>query len=149
VAEQTDFVRGELREAKRQAEELRKQLATVEELRQESSEMQRTMRNEQTRLNVLQEEFHRLEKRSSEMAALLRDYYAGVVNPLTIATASVDLLPVSKMAPDDAETVTELRQNLNEIRATIAKLVTKMSELGIPTERPAQEPAPTAKKDTP
>jgi predicted transcriptional regulator len=80
------------------------------------------------------------------MQTLLRDYYAGVVNPLTIATASVDLLPIAKMQPDDAETVTELKQNLNEIRATISKLVAKMSELGIPTERPAQEPAPASKK---
>jgi hypothetical protein len=143
VAEQTDFVRSELREAKRQADELRKQLEAVEDFRREHDQVLRESRVQEARLGALQEEFHRVEMRSQQTENILRELYSGVVNPLTIAMASVDLLPVAKMPADDAETVAELRKNLNDVRSAISTLVGKMSELGIPTEKPAQaRPAP-------
>lgn len=143
VVEQTDYFRGEVREAKRQADELRKQLEAVEDFRREHDQVLRSARTQETRLNALQSEFQRLENRSNQTENILRELYSGVVNPLTIAMASVDLLPVAKMQPDDAETVAELRSNLNDVRSAISKLVAKMSELGIPTEKPAQaRPAP-------
>jgi len=145
VVEQTDYVRGELREAKRQANELRKQLEAVEDFRREHDQVMRSARVQETRLNALQGEFQRLEARADQTENILRELYSGVVNPLTIAMASVDLLPVAKMQPDDAETVAELRNNLNDLRSAISTLVAKMSELGIPTEKPAQaRPAPKA-----
>jgi len=143
VVEQTDYFRGEVREAKRQADELRKQLEAVEDFRREHDQVLRSARAQETRLNALQSEFQRLEARADQTENILRELYSGVVNPLTIAMASVDLLPVAKMQPDDAETVAELRSNLNDLRSAISKLVAKMSELGIPTEKPAQaRPAP-------
>jgi chromosome segregation ATPase len=138
VAEQTDYVRSELREAKREAGELKKQLEAVEDFRREHDQVLRGGRVQEARLNALQEEFQHLESRSHETENILRELYSGVVNPLTIAMASVDLLPVNKMQADDAETVADLRRNLNDVRSAISTLVAKMSELGIPTEKPAQ-----------
>ena len=143
ISEQTEFMRGEMRVLRQRIQELEGQLASTESLRTDAGANARELKRLATQAETVQAEFARLQARAGQTEAVLRDFYAGSVNPLTIAKVSIDLIPTKGFAADDLDTINDLRKNIEQVLEVMRKLVAKMAELQIPIERPAQ-PGPGA-----
>lgn len=72
------------------------------------------------------------EDRLGKLQGALREFYTSVVNPITVAVASVELLAGGhSLAPHDQGTLAEIRQSLNGMLQGFRKFAAQLSKLGI------------------
>lgn len=66
------------------------------------------------------------EARLNKLQTALREFYVAVVNPMTVAVASAQLLSAG-----DQEVLTEIQESLNQMLQGFRKFAARMSDLGV------------------
>ena len=75
------------------------------------------------------------EDRLSKLQSALREFYTSVVNPITVAVASVELLAAGhSLDADDQGTLAEIQESLNGMLQGFRKFAAQLSTLGVVDE---------------
>ncbi len=138
---------GELQQAQAVVAKAQEELKqTREAMQQAGAELQRaqeTMKEKEAALNpeekrrlaqleAVRERLEHGESKALKLEAMLREFYLRIVNPLTVAVATTDLVSSSQwLSPRDRETLQLLEQNLDHLLDAVKVLKKQMKELGI------------------
>ncbi len=80
------------------------------------------------------------EDRLSELQSALREFYTSVVNPITVAVASVQLLAAGhSLAAHDRVTLAEIQESLNGMLQGFRKFAAQLSTLGVVDESSTEQ----------
>ncbi|GEM_PF-5893781 len=73
--------------------------------------------------------------RTHKLELTLREFYSAVVNPITVAVASAELLSGShSLSHNDKETLAEIHQTLKQVQEAFRGLALQLSQLGVISE---------------
>jgi len=103
-----------------------------EELKQQEAAFDPEQKRRLAQWDAVREKLDQGQAKALKLETMLRQFYLRIVNPLTVAVATTDLVSSSQwLSPRDRETLLLLEQNLDRLLEAVKVLKKQMQELGI------------------
>ncbi len=123
-------------EVKRTREELQQAGAELqraqEEMKQQAAAFDPEQKRRLAQWDATREQLEQAQSKALKVETMLREFYLRIVNPLTVAVATTDMVSSSQwLSPRDRETLLLLEQNLDHLLDAVKVLKKQMQEQGI------------------